>query len=66
MCFILFAIHAHPGFPLIVAGNRDENYARATADADYWADDAGVLAGRDLVAGGTWLGRQSSEVNLPR
>ena len=46
----------HPDFPLIVAANRDEFYARPTAPADRWADAPQVIGGRDLEAGGTWLG----------
>jgi len=39
-----------------VAANRDEQHARASAVADYWHDHPHILAGRDLEAGGTWLG----------
>lgn len=56
MCLIVFAHRAHPDFPLVVAGNRDEFFARPTACADYWKDAPGVLAGRDLKKGGTWMG----------
>lgn len=56
MCLILLAWQAHPDYPLVVAANRDEFFARPTADAALWADQADVLAGRDLEAGGTWLG----------
>ncbi|WP_126445255.1 NRDE family protein [Sulfuricystis multivorans] len=56
MCLILVAWHAHHEFPLVVAANRDEFHARATAPAAFWADHPQVLAGRDLAAGGTWLG----------
>lgn len=56
MCLILFAYNSHPRYSLILAANRDEFYARATATAAFWADDAQILAGKDLVAGGTWLG----------
>ncbi len=56
MCLILFAYKAHPEYPLIVAANRDEYYARPTAAADFWDDDSGILGGRDLEKGGTWLG----------
>lgn len=42
--------------PLIVAGNRDEFHARPTQDAHWWPDEPDVLGGRDLQAGGTWLG----------
>ncbi len=56
MCLILVAWQSHPNFPLIVAANRDEYYRRRTASADFWPDEPQVLAGRDLAAGGTWLG----------
>jgi uncharacterized protein with NRDE domain len=56
MCLILLAWQVHSGFPLVVAANRDEYFARPTAVADYWPDHPQVLAGRDLEAGGTWLG----------
>ncbi len=56
MCFLLFAIDSHPRYALIVAANRDEHYARPTAAAAFWRDAPDVLAGRDLLHGGTWLG----------
>lgn len=56
MCLILFAWKAHANFPLILAANRDEFYKRPTAPASFWEDAPGLLAGRDLQAGGTWLG----------
>ena len=56
MCLILVAWQTHPGFPLVVAANRDEFYARATAPAARWPEDPRVAGGRDLEAGGTWLG----------
>lgn len=56
MCLILFALQQHPDYPLIVAANRDEFFQRPTAMADYWQDHCSILAGRDLQAGGTWLG----------
>jgi len=56
MCLILFAWQAHPRFPLIVAANRDEFHNRPTEAAHWWAEADGVLAGRDLQAGGTWMG----------
>jgi uncharacterized protein with NRDE domain len=40
----------------VVAANRDERHARPAAPARWWQDPESVLAGRDLVAGGTWLG----------
>jgi uncharacterized protein with NRDE domain len=56
MCLILFAAHAHPAYPLIVAANRDESYARPAASARFWKDDPRICGGRDLEHGGTWLG----------
>jgi uncharacterized protein with NRDE domain len=56
VCLILFAHGVHPAYPLVVAANRDEFHARPAAPADYWADRPRILAGRDLEAGGTWLG----------
>ncbi len=56
MCLILIAYNIHPKYKLILAANRDEFYDRPTAVADYWEDSPSVLAGRDLVHGGTWLG----------
>jgi uncharacterized protein with NRDE domain len=55
MCLILVAWRAHPDYPLVVAANRDEFFARRTAAASFWPDRK-ILAGRDLQAGGTWLG----------
>ncbi len=56
MCLILLAHRAHPRWRLVVAANRDEAYARPTAPAGWWSDAPEVLAGRDLRAGGTWMG----------
>ena len=56
MCLIVFSVNAHAEFPLIVAANRDEFYRRPTRNADFWPDNPNILAGRDMEAGGTWLG----------
>lgn len=56
MCLILLAHGAHPLYRLVVAANRDELYARPAAPAAWWDDAPGILAGRDLLGGGTWLG----------
>jgi uncharacterized protein with NRDE domain len=55
MCLILIAFRAVDDYPLVVAGNRDEFHARPSQKADWWPDDADLLGGRDLQAGGTWL-----------
>jgi uncharacterized protein with NRDE domain len=56
MCLVLIALDSHRDYSLIVAANRDEFYDRPTAPAGFWTDAPAVLAGRDLKAGGTWLG----------
>ena len=56
MCLLLIAYDVHPRYRCIVAANRDEFYDRPTAAAAFWEDAPELLAGRDLVHGGTWLG----------
>ena len=56
MCLIVFAWKAHPDYELILAANRDEFHSRPSQDAHWWPDQPHILAGRDLQAGGTWLG----------
>ena len=56
MCVVAFAWNAHPRWRLLLAGNRDEFHARPTAALAAWDDGSGIVAGRDLEAGGTWLG----------
>jgi uncharacterized protein with NRDE domain len=56
MCLIAVAWQAHPDYPLIVLANRDEFHARPSAPARFWDEAPQVVAGRDLSAGGTWLG----------
>ena len=56
MCLILLAIQKHADYKLILAANRDEYYARPSESPHFWEEDPDILAGRDLVAGGTWLG----------
>ncbi len=56
MCVLYLALRAHPNFPFVAALNRDESYARPTAAAAFWREHPGMLAGRDLKAGGTWSG----------
>ena len=56
MCVVALAHQTHPDWPLILIGNRDEFHARAAAPLAEWDDGSGIAAGRDLQAGGTWLG----------
>jgi uncharacterized protein with NRDE domain len=60
MCLLVVAWQTHPRYRLIVAGNRDEFHERPAAPLGWWSDAPGVLAGRDLRAGGTWLGLSRS------
>jgi uncharacterized protein with NRDE domain len=54
MCLALLALDAHPHYAIVIAANRDEYHQRPTAAAHWWSE--GWLAGRDLAAGGSWLG----------
>lgn len=56
MCLILFAYRVHPRYPLIMAANRDEFYGRPSAQAHRWEDMPHIIAGRDLLKQGTWIG----------
>lgn len=56
MCLIGVRIDDHLHYRLMVAANRDERHDRPTEAADFWSDHPDILAGRDLKAGGTWLG----------
>lgn len=56
MCVVALAWRVHPDWPLILVGNRDEFHERPSAALAAWNDGSGIVAGRDLQAGGTWLG----------
>jgi uncharacterized protein with NRDE domain len=56
MCIIFLAYKIVPGWPLVLLANRDEFYDRAALPAAFWPDEPDIYAGRDLTAGGTWLG----------
>lgn len=60
MCILFLAIDAHPDHCLIVAANRDEYFSRPSEPMHYWPDQPDTLAGRDMLAGGTWLGLNRS------
>lgn len=53
MCLVLVAHRAHSRYPLVVAANRDEWRARPADPLHRWPD--ALVAGRDRLAGGTWL-----------
>jgi uncharacterized protein with NRDE domain len=59
MCLIGLALDAHPRWSLVIAANRDEFFDRPATGLDWWRprqDASWLLAGRDLRAGGTWMG----------
>ena len=56
MCLIAIAWRVDARFPVVLAANRDEFHARPTAPMAWWPGEPRILAGRDLQAGGTWLG----------
>jgi len=56
MCLIFFAHNSHPRYRLLLLANRDEFYRRPTRPAQFWPDTPALLAGRDEIGGGTWLG----------
>lgn len=58
MCLAAFAINASARWPLVIASNRDEFFNRPTLPLAEWQSSAGhsIISGRDLRAGGTWLG----------
>jgi uncharacterized protein with NRDE domain len=56
LCLIALAWKARPDLPLVVAANRDEWRDRPAEPAHWWREHPDLLAGRDLKAGGTWMG----------
>jgi uncharacterized protein with NRDE domain len=63
MCLAAFAAGLSDRFPFVLLANRDEGFDRDAAAMDWWPGrrgikrgEPGLLAGRDLSAGGTWLG----------
>lgn len=62
MCILFVAVNQHKNYPLIIAANRDEFFNRDTAESHIWppaqsqTTEHELLAGKDLQAGGTWMG----------
>ena len=56
MCLILFAHQLDPRYSLVIAANRDEFYIRPTERSHWWGGSPNLLAGKDLQAGGSWMG----------
>ena len=60
MCILFIALKQHPKYPVIICANRDEFHKRPTQNLHLWPEHS-ILAGKDLQAGGTWLGLSASE-----
>lgn len=56
MCTLAAWIDCHPSLPILVAANRDEFLSRPATGPQLLANPPRLVAGVDLVAGGTWLG----------
>mmetsp|Transcript_1837 Transcript_1837/g.6551 ORF Transcript_1837/g.6551 Transcript_1837/m.6551 type:complete len:220 (+) Transcript_1837:57-716(+) len=56
MCLSFWLHRMHPQYALLIADNRDEFLHRPTKEAHYWDCNPQLLAGKDLIAGGTWFG----------
>ena len=54
MCLLLIGYKVNVNYPIIIAANRDEFYARETKNLYFWEQE-GIFAGKDIQAGGTWL-----------
>lgn len=56
MCLLVLARNRHPDYPLVVVANRDEYFDRPAEPAGWWQANPNIMGGRDLRAGGTWMG----------
>jgi uncharacterized protein with NRDE domain len=56
VCTLALYFRVFDEYPLLIAANRDERYDRPSAAPRVWPTQPAILAGKDLVAGGTWLG----------
>ncbi len=63
MCTVILLRRPGHRWPLLIGANRDEMVARASLPpARHWPDRPGTIAGRDMLAGGTWLGINATGV----
>lgn len=56
MCLLSFHWQPNSPTPLTLVANRDEFHERPALPAQFWPEQPHILAGKDLSAGGTWLG----------
>ncbi|ETK38068.1 hypothetical protein MPTA5024_00715 [Microbispora sp. ATCC PTA-5024] len=56
MCTVIVSVEPDAGTPVLLAGVRDEFVTRPWMSPDrHWPGHPGLVGGRDLEAGGTWL-----------
>jgi uncharacterized protein with NRDE domain len=56
VCTLALYFQVFDSFPIVVAANRDEHYDRPSTAPAVIGRNPAIVAGKDLVAGGTWLG----------
>ena len=56
MCTLALYFQCFDRYPLLVAANRDEHFDRPSAPPSLLNNRPKLIAGKDLSAGGTWLG----------
>ncbi|RKH35044.1 hypothetical protein D7Y13_01050 [Corallococcus praedator] len=56
MCTVLILRDVHPEWPLVLAANRDEFYARPAHGPKVLSESPRVVGGQDVERGGTWMG----------
>ena len=63
MCTVITLQRPGHTWPLLLAANRDERLDRAwDKPGAYWPEQPGVVAGRDRLGGGTWMGVNAAGV----
>lgn len=55
MCLAALALGVHADLPVVIIANRDEFLNRPAMEMAWW-ENSNILAGKDLLGGGTWLG----------
>ena len=51
-------------YKFMLTFNRDEDIDRKALPISFWKDDPNILAGKDVYAGGTWLGINVKNGNI--
>jgi hypothetical protein len=63
MCSIVILNRPEHDWPILIAANRDERYDRPwLPPAAHWPDRPEIVAGLDVLAGGSWLGLNATGV----